>query len=637
MGLRRSPQEIRFRLAQEAWNLWLAAFPPEFPPVPQAAFWPRPAAPGQALARRIEALAQDILAHRFPVLGITLETGPDIDWRKDYVYGQRSEIRYFRRLPYLNFAAVGDHKVVWELSRHQHLVLLAQAWSLAPRPEYLAEIERQLTSWWTQNPFQRSIHWCSALEVAFRAWSWLWLDHLVGAALPAEFRARLLNSLGQHGCHLEHNLSVYFSPNTHLLGEALVLHALGVLYPDWPRSRRWIELGGAWVRRALRRQVQSDGAHFEQSAYYHIYALDMFLAHYLLAGRPEEFRPVLIAMAEFLDHLMGAGRSIPLIGDDDGGRLFFPYGERAEFGCATLATCAVLFDRPEWLRDPGDLDEQALWWLGPVSPPAHAPATHASRLFAASGLAVLRSGPHQVIFDTGAFGAGGAGHSHADTLQVLVRKPDVEWLLDPGTYTYIADPVARHQFRGTAAHNTLQMDALDQATPAGPFRWNHKPEVRRTAFTTAPDFDFAEALCRYSGFTHRRRLAFGKPDWLVIFDDLEGPPGPHTLQLAWHCGVPVQPDAEGWRLGADLWLWSSLPLAPGEGWRSPAFLSRLPAPVLTARHETPLPYAAVTVVLFRRPLAWPVLNQRDGTVRLGSLTLRFPSSGGCERPVVASR
>ena len=37
-----------------------------------------------------------------------------------------------------------------------------------------------------------------------------------------------LSSLYQHGCYIERNLSTYFSPNTHLLGEAVVLHALTV-------------------------------------------------------------------------------------------------------------------------------------------------------------------------------------------------------------------------------------------------------------------------------------------------------------------------------------------------------------------------------------------------------------------------
>jgi hypothetical protein len=37
-----------------------------------------------------------------------------------------------------------------------------------------------------------------------------------------------------------------------------------------------------------------------------------------------------------------------------------------EFGRATMATCSVVFNEPRWLRDPADLFDQALWWIGPA-------------------------------------------------------------------------------------------------------------------------------------------------------------------------------------------------------------------------------------------------------------------------------
>ena len=55
----------------------------------------------------------------------------------------------------------------------------------------LAEIRAQLESWFAANPFHRGINWSSALEVSFRALSWMWVYHLVGEKLPAELRARV--------------------------------------------------------------------------------------------------------------------------------------------------------------------------------------------------------------------------------------------------------------------------------------------------------------------------------------------------------------------------------------------------------------------------------------------------------------
>jgi hypothetical protein len=211
----RSPQEIAFRLRQEGGNLFRLIQPPHVKSAMQAPLTglPDPAAAaaglaGTAHAAEVVYLAEGILAHRFPLMGCEIETGPDIDWRRDYMSGKSTGVDYFRWMPYLDFEQVGDHKVIWELNRHQHLVLLAQAWRLTGRPEFWNEIAAQLGTWWGANPYGYGINWASALEVAFRALSWIWIFHLAGEAMSASFRARFLDSLYVHGRHIAGNLSV---------------------------------------------------------------------------------------------------------------------------------------------------------------------------------------------------------------------------------------------------------------------------------------------------------------------------------------------------------------------------------------------------------------------------------------------
>ncbi|MGH9583647.1 MAG: heparinase II/III family protein, partial [Bryobacteraceae bacterium] len=177
----RSVAELTFRARQEAANLKLLASPPVFRgEVPRALSLPDPAPVAAALresefARFAIATAGEILEHRFPLFGNVIETGPEIRWRRDYAHGKESGVAYFRRIPYLNFSAVGGHKFVWELNRHQHLVLLAQAFLFTREDKFTREIFVQLESWLDQNPFQCGINWSSALEVAFRALSWIWV------------------------------------------------------------------------------------------------------------------------------------------------------------------------------------------------------------------------------------------------------------------------------------------------------------------------------------------------------------------------------------------------------------------------------------------------------------------------------
>jgi hypothetical protein len=557
----RSSKELQFRIGQELANLALFASPPT---LPGSVDQPPPLGLPELIERYtttdVVPLAEKILRHQFPILGIEIETGNEIEWRRDYLHNISTGTKYFRLIPYLDFDRAGDHKIIWELNRHQHLVVLAQAFRRTGRTEFLTGIVSQLESWFASNPFMRGINWTSALEVAFRVLSWIWVYDLTGAAMPDAFRRRLLNGIYQHGCYLEHNLSIYFSPNTHLLGEAVALHALGVLFPAFPRSAKWKQRGAAIVREAMDRQVRDDGTHFEQSTYYHVYALDFFLLHELLGG--ELSREKLIQMAKYLEAVMGPRRILPFLGDDDGGRLFHPYGDRDKFGRETLALASAASD----------------------------PA--ASQLFPNAGIAVLVHRDLQIVADFGRFGEGSGGHSHSDTLCVVAFLGHEEILIDPGTYTYIAEPKLRDWFRSSAAHNTIRVDGLDQATAAGPFRWHDPPECEALGLM--------EGVCRYRGITHRRKLALDNQR-LVITDSVEGSAGEHLIDQFWHPGeATVQLSARSFQIGsrARIDIDPAFEVTVEDGWRSRVLGQKTPAPYLQASRRCTLPATFTTAVDF---------------------------------------
>jgi hypothetical protein len=550
-----------------------AAFAPRLP-LPDAGECAR-ALRGSAWAQEVKRLAEGIRAHRFAIFGHCIETGPEIHWRRDYLGGIETGLPYFRHVPFTDTARAGDHKIVWELNRHQHLVVLAQAYLLTGDRGNLEEIWAQLESWIAANPFHRGTNWASALEVAFRALSWLWIDHLVGRHMPLPLRARWLHMLYLHGCHLAHNFSFYFSPNNHLLGEALALHALGLYF-----SGQWQRTGARIMREQLDRQIHPDGSSFEQSTYYQVYVLDMFLLHAVLARPDPEYLAKVERMADYLHAVTGPSRLQPFLGDDDGGRLFHPYGPREHFPHASIATAAAFFGRTDWAYDPEDFHPQAVWWLGPDvlgRPPGE--GKWESRLFPDAGLATMICGGTQAIVDAGPFGGLRAGHSHSDTLGIVLRAADREILIDPGAYTYTRDAQQRDWFRGTEAHSTVRIDGRNQAVTNGPFGWADRPTVSVLNWQTSAASDVLEAECRYAGFTHRRRVEFRKPDLFLITDDISGPPGPHEVEQLWHLGSLdmqskfVLPD------DAEL----------TESWRSTMFDEKRPAPMLRVRRRSELP------------------------------------------------
>ena len=536
------PRQLFFRARQELINVVLTLLPPA--PDLDDSFdrklpLPDPAAlAATPLAQQVIDLAGQIQRHQFPVLATTVDAGPDIRWRRDYARGIETGLAYFRRIPYLDTPRAGDHKVIWELNRHQHLIVLAQAGLLTCDTRHLDEIRAQLESWIAGNPFHRGTNWASALEVAFRALSWIWVYHFVGRAMPPEFRARWLHMLYLHGCHLANNLSFYFSPNNHLVGEALALHALGLFFAGLPRAAKWEQLGARVMRRQMDLQIRADGSSFEQSTYYQGYLLDMFLLHAILARPGPEYLAKLERMSEFLHAVTGPSCLPPFLGDDDGGH--FP---------------------PGFIPRPGGAGE----WQ--------------SRLFSDAGVAVMTCGATHALVDAGPFGALHSGHSHSDTLSIIVRSGGEEILIDPGTYTYTGEPEWRDWFRGSSAHNTIRVNCLNQGLIAGPFRWTHQPQVTILDWQTDSVRDILDAECRYAGFTHRRRVEFQKPHVFLITDHVLGPPGEHDIEQFWHLGSLAA--RSKLILPRDAELTAS--------WRSTTFGEKHPSPMLRVHRHCPLP------------------------------------------------
>jgi len=566
----RSWAEISFRLRQEAANLLDLVRPPRLAgPVPSMApLLPDPdpvceKLRGTPYAAEVDRLAREVTGGRFPLFGDTLATGPDIRWSRDYKAGKEYPNRWFRRIPYLDFAQVGDHKAIWELNRHQHLVLLAQAWRLNGAAVYKDTIATHLEHWLDRNPYGRGMQWTSALEVAFRLLSWLWSWHLAAAALPEGLRARWAEAIYQHGVFLHQNLSVYFSPNTHLLGEAVALHAVARLFPALPDAGLWRARAGRIVAEEMLHQVRDDGSHFEQSSYYHVYAVDFFLLHALLEETSPGYRDRLGKMAAYLNTLLGPAGRIPLLGDDDGGRLFHPYGDRTAFGRATLAACARFLNHDGWTNRRADRYELAAWWLGPAAieaPESEARPASGAIYHAGAGLYSVTRGNRQLLIDAAGFGAFGAGHSHASALSVVLRENGTEILIDPGTFTYVADPAERDRFRSTAAHNTVRMNGVDQADPAGPFRWRNKPEWECHGWGD----NWIEASSLQRGLRHRRRLEW-RDEAIVVADTCDA-----AGEAAWHTALPVRETAPGVFLLGD-----RLRLELPGGWTEPAWCSRV--------------------------------------------------------------
>jgi len=509
--------------------------------------------------------AERICQHRFDLLGYKdIDYGAEIDWHSDRVHGIQAPRKPWYRLKYLDFSEVGDSKVTWELNRHQHLVTLAKAFRMTSKHKYAEELFRQWHHWHAENPYPIGINWASSLEVGFRCISWLWIYFLLSDSpvLPSGFRADWLRSLAISGRHIERYLSTYFSPNTHLLGEAVALFFMGTLCPEIPDSSHWQQKGWKIIQQEAGRQVRADGLHVEQAIYYHVYALDFFLHTSVLASLneikvPLEFVRTVERMLDALAHLASGG-AVPGFGDDDGGRLFDPARNESAHLLDPLATGSVLFSRGDFKSIAGGPREETLWLLGePGLDEFESLSSKAlpfeSKSFSDSGLYVMTGGdpPSQLVIDAGPQGTDTAGHGHADALSVTASYAGRGLLVDSGTCEYVGNEPWRDRFRATGSHNTVMIAGQDQAECRGPFRWQRLPHVTAEGWIVGKSFDLFVAshdgYARLRNPAVHRRFVFSLKSGFWLIRDLISGSGEHQLDLFWHLSPelrldPVQSD-----------------------------------------------------------------------------------------------
>ena len=506
----------------------------------------------------LQAEADKICAHRFRIFAYPeVSAGPRIAWRRDLVHGKEAPAEHWARVPYLDFERAGDSKIVWEPNRHQHFVTLSQAYFLTGEEKYAQECCEQWDDWLGENSRGRGINWSSSLELAFRLWSWCWTLHFLhgSAALNGERWAAISQSIAQHAEFIQQNLSTYFSPNTHLLGEGFALFVIGLMYPELHGAAEWREAGRAVLLEQMEKQVWADGWHIEQSSYYHRYAVDFFQCAAILAECngcpfPASFTAKLARMYEVILHTQLPGGSQAMLGDADGGRLL-PFSsplspEQSHDQRSALSTAAVYFSRAEFRAAAGALHEDTFWLLGrDASERWQAPAMPLQRpstMFRDAGCVVMRStsgtAERVLLFDAGPQGLAGCAHGHADALSFVCSADGEDWLVDPGTFVYTGSREWRQSFSGTQAHNTVIVDGRDQADPVDIFKWAAIPNVRLEKWRTSPSLDIAVAshdgyLRLERGVIHRRRIVFVKPRFWLITDELNGA-GEHIAEFLFH-------------------------------------------------------------------------------------------------------
>lgn len=576
---------------------------------------------------RILAAADELLAGRWRLLGVERKDMDDPDWFYDPVTGRRApDRRYCFSINHRAEEITGNVKQIWELSRLQHVGVLALAYAVSGSDQYAEAAAHQLRSWWRANPFLSGINWTSGIEVGLRLISWAWTRRLLegwpGAPGLFEHNDAALAQIRWHQEYLAAYRSRGSSANNHVIAEGAGQLVGALAFPWFEESAGWAAAAARLLEAELGHNTFPDGVNREMAFEYHGFVTELVLVAAVeadRAGRPLTPRAwrltaqMMDAIAATLDEKQRPPRS----GDGDDGRGFLLGPTEANRWLTILAVGRSVLSAPPWW--PCTPDGAASTLLAAMARPHPSGPRPPQRPhdFPDSGMTVLRAGGTDkpeiwCRCDAGPHGfLSIAAHAHADALSVEVRHGGVDILADPGTYCYHGTPEWRSYFRSTLAHNTVEIAGQDQSESGGPFMWVRHAHTVRLAGPDGTGADPFQWSAEHDGYTildppagHQRTVRLDPLERKVVITDRLQSLGPHRARIAYHLGPQVHaelvdrqvrltwPGSGGITEHAVLllapqatWALARATMDPPLGWYAPAFGEKVPTSSLVGELE----------------------------------------------------
>lgn len=218
-----------------------------------------------------------------------------IDWQLDFRSGWRwSERTHFDRIR-IGPALGADIKIPWELSRMQHLPVLALSlFSPGADDSAMRELRAQILDFIAANPPRFGVAWASPMEIAIRATNWivaLTLAASAGYTLENDDAAPIVAaSIDAHARHVLAHLEWSPEPRSnHYLAEIVGLIFMAAHLPPCAETDAWLGFAIRELEREILLQFRDDGGNYEASTAYHRLSAEMALyALAVIAGQSSE-------------------------------------------------------------------------------------------------------------------------------------------------------------------------------------------------------------------------------------------------------------------------------------------------------------------------------------------------------------
>lgn len=474
----------------------------------------------------------------------------------------------------------GDIKYVWEKSRFAFLYSLIR-YDFQTGQDLAEVVFKEIESWIAANPVNCGPNWRCSQEISLRVLNWTFALHYYknSPSLTEERFQRIMQTIYWQMKHVEANIN--FSRiavrNNHAITETLTLYLVSLLYPFFPESKRWKNLGKQWFEEEITYQIYEDGTFLQFSMNYHRVVVQLLTWAFRLADLNEErFSNVVYDRARKSVTFLRACQDektgwLPNYGNNDGA-LFFPLNNALyrDYRPQLAALEAALGMESEDVEDK--------FWYGLKSLNSQPKTTVIEpQSFSKGGYYTLRDTDTLTFIRCGAYKD---RPFQADNLHLDIWVNGENIMRDAGSYLYNTDEKWVNYFAGTDSHNTLMLGNYNQMQKGPRFVWyDWVKEAQGTWNLEGEKFIFEGKIRAFAqagkNIYHRRKVTKLKSEnkW-VIEDWLENAPDDLPIHQIWH---PSDSFFEHFSIQAFTQNGSELMVALTEGWYSGLYGVKEPA------------------------------------------------------------
>lgn len=383
--------------------------------------------------------ADAYVRHEFQVLGSQAYQLDDAMWHTDIRLKQQGGNDYlFCSMTFYDDIAIQvgegqalakDIKVPWELSRLQHIPVLAHAYNMTHDIKYQNTFIHHVQHWKYHNPYLQGANWVCPMEVALRSISLIiaW-QYFKNTDISDDFWQQYVALLYDHMAYLEHNWEWYDGrTSNHYLS-----NIVGYVYLCWffkplgnmDKKIRWVVKE---IINEMGKQVFNEGTSYEGSTKYHVLVTELFyhaqqLCAVMNVVLPQRFHEKVSRMLEFAQICKINKKDFITIGDDDSGKVTF----------AGLSIPDMQMQNVKHYTDFGVSFFKDKQW-------------HIS----------LRHHAYDARQPS--------GHYHNDAGSITLAFNGIPVIIDPGSYVYTPSRYWRNYFRSAQMHSVAHVMSQEPA------------------------------------------------------------------------------------------------------------------------------------------------------------------------------